>query len=90
MRQVLLLLLPGLAGCVDVADGDGGDPRALQEAACAAVIAAHVGRPESEVTARWIVATDGLAQVEARDGDRVHVCQVTASGQVVGYTHPGA
>lgn len=90
MRSVLLVLsLAPLAACMQ-AEPAPGDPRARQEAACAAAIAAHVGRPAGEVTSRWMSEAGGVASVEARDGDRLHLCSVDASGRVLGYSHPGA
>ncbi|WP_134725054.1 hypothetical protein [Paracoccus luteus] len=66
------------------------DPWARQETACAAAIAAHIRRPVAEVTVRRVADTGGTATVEARDGNRLHLCRVDASGTVLGYSHPGA
>ena len=89
MRLALtpILLVP-LAACV-ASEQPRADLRARQEAACAAVIAAHVGRPLGEVSSRWISEAGGVAQVEARDGNRLHICDVDTSGRVLGYSHPG-
>ncbi|MFH5776802.1 hypothetical protein ACHFJ0_21365 [Paracoccus sp. NGMCC 1.201697] len=69
---------------------DGGDLHARQEATCTATIAAHVGRPQIEVTSHWLSETGGIAKVEAIDGSRRHLCDVDASGRVLGYSHPDA
>lgn len=88
MRPVLLLpLLAPLAACM-TAGAPADDPRPRQEAACAAAIAAHVGRPVAEVTARWLSEANGVASVEARDSGRRHLCSVDAAGRVLGYSHP--
>ena len=92
MRRILpLLTLAPLLACAGPevgAEAPGADPRVRQEAACTAAIAAHVGRPAAEVTSRWLSATDGVASVEARDGNRRHLCTVDAAGRVIGYSHP--
>lgn len=95
MRPVLLLLpLVQLAACAaepaPVPAPTAPDLRARQEAACTATIAAHIRRPSAEVTSRWLSDAAGVATVEARDGNRLHLCQVDGSGRVLGYTHPGA
>lgn len=88
MRRILPLLpLAPLAACT-AAEVPAADPRSLQEAACTAAIAAHIGRPPAEVTARWLSSADGVASVEALDGNRRHLCSVDASGRVLGYSHP--
>ena len=99
-----LLALTLLAACAGTGPAAAPDIRAVQEAACTAAIAAHVGRPAAEVTSRWIgdatggsaaggraaggSAAGGGATVEAIDGNRRHLCQVDASGRVQGYSHP--
>ena len=87
-RLSVLVLLLALAGCEAALPVDAGALRALQEAACRAVIAEHVGRPEAEVIPRWLSEADGVAQVETLDGDRRHVCRVDVRGRVLGYVHP--
>lgn len=90
MRAALLpLALLPLAACVQP-EPPVADPRAQQEAACAAAIAAHIRQPVAGVTARRVADTGGTATVEARDGNRLHLCRVDASGRVLGYSHPGA
>ncbi len=90
MRVVPILLTPALlAACVDGAPSEA-DLRVRQEAACTSVIAAHIGRPQAEVATRWLSEAQGIAQVEAVDGTRRHVCDVDATGRVLRYTHPGA
>ncbi|MDS9468956.1 hypothetical protein RGQ15_15420 [Paracoccus sp. MBLB3053] len=89
MRAVLIPALPAMLAACTATQPSQDDLRPRQEAACTATIAAHVGRPSSEVTSRWLSETGGIAQIEARDGNRLHVCQVDASGRVLGYIHPG-
>lgn len=90
MRRILpLLTLAPLLACAEAGTkAPAADPRPMQEAACSAAIAAHVGRPPAEVTSHWLSAADGVASVEARDGNRRHLCTVDAGGRVLGYTHP--
>lgn len=93
MRQVVLSVLSVAAAATaatDAASQPAPDLRQMQQAACQATIAAHVGRPAAEVTTRWLAESAGIASVEARDGDRVHICTVDAAGRVLGYIHPGA
>ncbi|MBD9529829.1 hypothetical protein [Paracoccus sp. PAR01] len=91
MRPALILLSCALlSACTEPAAAPPDDLRARQEAACTATIAAHIHRPATEITARWISQTGGIAKVETRDGNRLHLCDVDASGRVLGYTHPGA
>lgn len=92
MRRVAI---PGmcalLAACVPAGAPDQpAASRAAQEAACTQVIAAHIRRPPEDVTSRWLSVTDGIADVEAIDGTRRHVCKVDATGRVIDYLHPGA
>lgn len=95
MRGTFLLALSvamPLAACVPTegAVTSPDDLRLRQQAACSAQIAAHIRRPVAEVTSRWISETDGIATIEARDGNRPHLCRVDATGQVLGFVHPGA
>jgi hypothetical protein len=80
------LLVASCANSAPPAD----DLRARQEAAYTTVIAAHIGRPPVDVASRWLSEAEGIAKVEARDGNRPHICDVDASSQVLGYIHPGA
>lgn len=90
MRHVLLLSsLAQLAACAGT-EPPAAQLRARQEAACTSVIAAHVGRPVAEITSRRVSEAGGEANIEARDGNRLHLCTVDASGRVLGYSHPGA
>lgn len=87
--RAFLILLPFvlLAGCA-APETPSADLLSRQEAACTTSIAAHVGRPPAEVRSRWLSEVGGVARVEARDGDRLHICNVDGSGRVMGYTHP--
>ncbi|RNF35000.1 hypothetical protein [Paracoccus methylarcula] len=89
MRLLLpILFLAQLSACVEAES-----PAILhtrQEAACTAVIAAHIQRPASEVASRWLSEAGGVAQVEARDGSRRHICNLDSSARVLGYSHPNA
>ena len=64
------------------------DLPARQTAACRSVIAAHTGRPEAEVSARFLSETGGIARIETLDGSRRHLCAVDAAGRVLSYSHP--
>ena len=86
MRFTPALVLLALAACAAEAPPD--DLRARQTAACTTAIAAHIGRPESEVRARWLSETGGIAQVETLDSHRRHLCQVDAGARVLSYSHP--
>ena len=55
------------------------------EAACVAAVAAHVGRPTADVVV--VAASPGM--VAARDGDRVHRCDM-AGTEVRAIVHPEA
>jgi hypothetical protein len=89
MRAPCLFPLLLLSACAETAPPVP-DLQSRQEAACAAAIAAHVGRPESQISARWLSEQDGKAQIETLDGGRRHICEVDASGRVLGYSHPDA
>ena len=82
----LLALLP-LSACMETAAPQA-DPRPMQEAACAATIAAHIGRPVAQVQPRWLSETSGIALVETMDSHRRHLCRVDATGRVLDYSHP--
>lgn len=92
MRPLSCLSLIVILAACDGAPGTGSAPdeatRARQEAACTSAIAAHIGRPESEVEASWLSKTDRGSLVQTLDGNRRHLCEVTRSGQVLGYSHP--
>lgn len=85
----LLLICPALVACADPGPS-GAELRRQQEEACAAVIAEHVRRPVTEITASWLSESGGIAEVRTLDGDRLHVCRVDGAGRVLGYIHPGA
>lgn len=87
MRPLLSLIpVALLAACA--AELPVADLRATQEAACTAVIADHINRPVGEVRSRWLSESGGVANVEAVDGSRRHLCDVDGSGRVLRYTHP--
>jgi hypothetical protein len=66
------------------------------ERACAAAVAAHVGKPVEAVGARWSGATaegGGIVTVsdaQGAGGERVHTCEVDVAGNLVAIRHPRA
>ncbi len=83
----------GLAACAaEEAPAD----RSAEVAACAAAVAAHVGKPVAAVSAAWTGATAAgggivtVADLEGAGGERVHTCEVDAAGNVLAIRHPGA
>lgn len=72
------------------------EDQATEVAACAAAVAAHVGKPVEAVAAAWTGAsTEGTGIVTVTDatgagGERVHTCEVEAGGRVRAILHPGA
>jgi hypothetical protein len=66
------------------------------ERACAAAVAAHVGKPVEAVSATWSGATAAgggvvtVADAEGAGGERVHTCEVDAAGNLIAIRHPGA
>lgn len=89
MRRYGLLAL-ALAGCATPPPPASSD-RSGQEAACAAAVAAHVGRPVAEVSAAWTELTaEGTAVVTVTDDARVHTCEVGDDLAVRRILHPGA
>ncbi|WP_134681556.1 hypothetical protein [Paracoccus ravus] len=88
MRPIpAMVLLGSLAACA-APEMPSGASRSMREASCAQVIAAHVARPVSQVSAKWLSEEGGIAQIETRDGARRHICEVDGSGRVLGYSHP--
>lgn len=95
MRRASVALLIALAGCAPTER-----PAALEPAAavgaCAAAVAAHVGKGTDAVTATWSGATaDGGGMVTVTDAqaggaERLHTCEVDAGGRVMAILHPGA
>jgi hypothetical protein len=83
-----------LAGCA-AAPPAGPSPEAAV-AACAAAVAAHVGKPVDAVVATWSgpsAAGGGLVTVtdaQSAGAERLHSCEVDAGGAVVAILHPGA
>ena len=78
-----------LAACAEAPPPPAGPDRAAQEAACAAAVAAHVGLPAEAVATVWReTGPDGVAVFEARDGNRLHLCEVSVAGRVSRIEHP--
>jgi hypothetical protein len=79
----------GLTGAVEL-------DQAAAVAACAAAVAAHVGKPTDAVVASWsgpTAAGGGLVTVtdaQSVGAERLHSCEVDAGGRVVAILHPGA
>lgn len=84
---IAMILFVPLLACSETAPTDDG-LKARQEAACKAAIADHIRRPAEVITTRWISETDGRAEIEARDDDRLHICDVDAAGNLLDYRHP--
>jgi hypothetical protein len=84
-----------LAGC---APGPAPGPvsHEAEVAACAAVVAAHVGKGVEAVSAGWTGTTEagtGIVTVSDAAGagsERVHTCEVDGAGRVLAIRHPGA
>lgn len=93
-RPVLLFVMLGLAGCAAAPAPEADHGPAV--AACAAAVAAHVGKPVDAVTATWTGASaEGTGVVTVTDaagtgGERLHTCEVDAAGTVRAIRHPGA
>jgi hypothetical protein len=91
MRMTGMLLV--LAGC---AAAPAPESHAPEVAACAAAVAAHVGKAVDAVSASWTGTTpEGLGLVTVSDaggagGERVHTCEVDGTGRVLAIRHPGA
>ena len=84
-------LAPLLAACAEQT----APPPADLAGACAAAVAAHVGRPVAELTARpGGTAPDGLTVIEVTDtgqgADRTHACEVDGGARVHALRHPSA
>ncbi len=83
-------LLAGCAGAqTDRLEDDG-----RAKTACLSAVAAHVGGSTEIVIERLADGPDGGSVYEVRDGapgrDRLHLCEVDATGRVTALTHPGA
>ncbi len=93
IRTKMAALALGLAGCA-------AQPAAVEHGAavdaCAAAVAAHVGKPVEAVAPSWTGTTaEGRDVVTVTDdqgagGERRHTCEVDAAGQVLAIRHPGA
>ena len=84
---IAMILFVPLLACSETTPTDDG-LKARQEAACTAAIAEHIRQPPEAITSRRVSETGGRAQVEARDGDRLHICDVDAAGNLLDYRHP--
>jgi hypothetical protein len=95
MRLAGLAVGALLAGCAAGEAPPAADHRA-EVAACAAAVAAHVGKGVEAVEASWTGTTEaGTGMVTVSDaqgsgGERVHTCEVDAAGRVLAIRHPGA
>ena len=84
-----------LAGCAAEAPAPVEADRNLQEASCAAAVAAHVGKGPGAVAALWSGETptgNGIVTVSDDGGagsERVHSCEVDAGGHVLAIRHVG-
>ena len=92
--RVLAVLAVVLAGCAAATPRRRGDHAAEVEA-CAAAVAAHVGKGAEAVAARWTGADRagiGIVTVSDAQGagaERVHTCEVDGAGRVLAIRHPG-
>jgi hypothetical protein len=92
LRGLVMLALAGCAPQPETAEAD----RSGLVSACAAAVAAHVGKGTDAVTAEWTGTTpEGMGLVTVTDaqgagGERVHTCQVDGTGRVLRIDHPGA
>jgi hypothetical protein len=93
-RPVLLAPALLLAACSGTPDPEA--DRSAAVTACAAAVARHVGKPVDAVAATWTGASaEGIGVVTVTDagaagGERLHTCEVGASGEVRAIRHPGA
>ena len=94
MRVELAMVAGILAACAPQ-----GAPEAdhgTEIAACAAVVAGHLGKDVGAVTAGWSGATAGgggivtVSDAAGAGGERVHTCEVDGAGRVLAIRHPGA
>lgn len=96
MRIILFLFLLPLAfilgACEEAASpaASADERRSRQEAACTATIATHLNHSIIGITSRWLSETNGIASVEAIDGNRRHLCNVDMTGRVISYSHTPA
>lgn len=78
-----------VAACAEAPATAPGPDRAAQETACDRAVAAHVGlAPDAVATALREARANGIAVFEARDGGRMHLCEVDAAGRVLRLDHP--
>jgi hypothetical protein len=92
----MAMLLAVVAGCAAPTAPAPEAARAVQVEACAEAVAAHVGKGAEAVAAEWTgTAEAGTAIVTVSDAqaggaERIHTCEVDASGRVRAIAHPGA
>lgn len=86
VRAAALLVLAGCAAAPA--------PEAVNDAAvaaCAAAVAEHVGTDASRVSAAWSgVGVVTVTDTAGTGGERLHTCDVDATGRVLAIRHPGA
>ncbi|HET9069071.1 MAG TPA: hypothetical protein VFN28_10540 [Amaricoccus sp.] len=94
MRKAGLLLLAGCAAAPVSAPRP--ESHEAGVAACAAAVAAHVGKDVGAVQASWAGATEGgvgvvsVTDAGSAGGERLHTCEVDGAGRVLAIRHPGA
>ncbi len=88
--QAPLVLAAGvLAGCAAAVVTAPEADRAAQARACDEAVALHVKRSPDAVATIWReTGPASVAIFEARDGDRLHTCEVDAAGRVLRLDHP--
>jgi hypothetical protein len=95
LRPGSAVLALALAGCAPAGTPEAANHGAEVEA-CAAAVAAHVGKGRDAVTARWAGTTAGglgvvtVSDAQGAAGERVHDCEVDGAGRVLAIRHQGA
>lgn len=94
MRVSGLAAIALLAGCAAGETPTAADHGA-EVAACAATVAAHVGKGTDAVAATWTGTTatgTGMVTVTDAQGagsERLHTCEVDGAGRILAILHPG-